>query len=552
MIFHFIYVEDKKEDRRRMSDAVTRHNLSSNSVKLEMTVAKSPEDLNDLLNKNIDLVLADVNFPLHGEQVNRLDDIIHTVQAWVASDATHSPIPIISYTSYGESTLNACLKRKESLFDIWDKGSAFPTYVTWRLSSLAFDLSRLRPDTFLHRLIQQMASGATWHNLVTGMPTSYNIGKTEYGQIYSVKSDIDSIAQKLNIYQFAKEMLEVMIGWEKLSRGVSPKVRGHARHVVNVFWMGYYIIHHELLRGWFADRWRDTLQRRLDDLKRVDAGNAEEAKQIQERSKSISEVLRKGAFSESLSNAWFMAGLFHDAAACVPNYPQLREVGDKLVQKFGCVTEAVPSNWVAPAFESNGKALFREMDDVLGLTLAPLWEESRNARYPDHGVVAALQLRKRVREPLQIANACEAALAIAVHNLIGELKDEGTQPLLNWDREPLICLLILCDQIQTWDRERGDESFFGPDHPSIAHLVALDVKQGTKPKIEMTIDYIVPEHLGHSPLLYEKVRRELESVIRERPIRALARIASDWPFELDVQCSLSGLSLAQGIQFGGA
>jgi hypothetical protein len=69
-------------------------------------------------------------------------------------------------------------------------------------------------------------------------------------------------------------------------------------------------------------------------------------------------------------------------------------------------------------------------------------------------------------------------------------------------------------------------------------------------KVEMSVEYIVPRHLQHSKEIYARIKAQLERVIREKPTRALARIAPEWPFDLEVICSLSGQELSSRICLG--
>jgi hypothetical protein len=68
----------------------------------------------------------------------------------------------------------------------------------------------------------------------------------------------------------------------------------------------------------------------------------------------------------------------------------------------------------------------------------------------------------------------------------------------------------------------------------------------------MSIEYVVPPHLEHSMELYERVKIQLEKVLREKPTLALARIDPNWPFDLAVGCCLGGEPLARCINLGSA
>lgn len=113
-------------------------------------------------------------------------------------------------------------------------------------------------------------------------------------------------------------------------------------------------------------------------------------------------------------------------------------------------------------------------------------------------------------------------------------------------------MLLLCDQLQTWDRERGTDSIKDGNQPSRAELSAMEITTDAngKPHINMSIDYIAPAYLEHSYGQYTTAREDLIDILRKNPYRALRRIQKPWPFELHVQCMLSGESL-YSKDFGG-
>jgi len=348
-----------------------------------------------------------------------------------------------------------------------------------------------------------------------------------------------------------QEMWKVMIDWETLGRAVSRSIRGHARHVVNVFWLGYYLIHHEVLRDWFEKCWQNALKARANRLEKIikSSNRSVVDQRLEALQELATEIARSGDPLESLSNAWFFAAMFHDIGGCVQKYAELRRASDNLIEKFDGNVAPVTTSWVPDDYKTASDELFAEFDDPTAKELQPIWEKSLASGQPDHGVVAALLFRKRFHSH-QRSCAFEAALAMATHNLIGELNPRIDR-LLSWSFEPLICLLLLCDQVQTWDRERGDEDIFGPDYPARAQLTSLEVTAGVpRPRIRMGIDYLVPHHVEHSTVLFERVTRQLERVIKDKPSRVLARISPDWPFELDVKCSLSGRPLGTDFSFG--
>jgi len=297
MTFTIAYVEDRKTDWTNLNNAIIALNKGSASDALQLIRAATPESLGEVLRStpDIDLVLADVYFSKpNGGDSDRLSDIITAVRHHEHERTDGRPVPIIAYTGMGLQVLRACLARSPDLYDIWDKSTAKPDYVAWRLSRIAEEIQRAYPDSRMAQLVSLMSNGASWHSHVVGMTQRYGAGATETDQLARVAGMINAIAAELGISAEGKRLWSAMMRWEPLSRASHGGIRGHARHVINVFWMGYYLIHDEALRSIFADAWRHSVEHspRLATLRDVDATSA-------------------------LADSWFLAALFHDAAGCV-------------------------------------------------------------------------------------------------------------------------------------------------------------------------------------------------------------------------------------------
>ena len=479
-----------------------------------------------------DLVLADVWFGRGADGStkprDRLDDIIDIVRSRSLEFGLERPIPIIAYTGRGPSALKDCIRRRSHLFDIWDKQTASPIYVTWRLAQLAAELSRIRPDALMQRLIRQMNSNVPWHHRVIDMTKRYNSAWTESDQIERVGATIQDIAHDLRVWNSpCQAMWGVMQKWESVSRATSYKARGHARHVINVFWLGYYLLHHPLLKEWFVEAWKAVI---------IDRGKLS--------------LVKDDDPLVALSNCWYFAALYHDSAGCVQKHLSVRQFAEEMVDTFKDTIGPTPKikEWPPKDLSMKADDLFGQLGEEVRKLLQPLWKDSVKHGAPDHGIVAALHIMRSVTDPRQACFAREAARAMAVHNLVGDLKND--MQIFKWESEPLMCLLLLCDQLQTWDRERGDSTLRGPDSPDRAQLSDLIVKQeGDRVTICMSIDYIAPRHLDHATEIFERVKTALEMTLKDKPNRALARIAKPWPFNLQVTCRLSGKPLSHGISY---
>jgi CheY-like chemotaxis protein len=529
--FNVLYVEDENTPWERLEKAILEHNKEKPAEPINVVRARAPEEVKEKLDLNIDLVLADVYLPRDGKLDDRLDDIIEYVESWSSRNNAGRPLPIIAFTGWGEDALKNCLIRREKLFDIWDKSSASPPYVAWRLSEFSKELSRIRPDMRMQQLIRGMPpeTGSSWHQYVIEMTQKYDSGWTEYDQIRKAGEAIQDIADSMDVWPQCEPMWESMTEWEGLSRASSRKIRGHARHVINVFWLGYYLLHHEYLRDFFSGCWEGMVSNRPK----------------MEPVRDVRDPL------EALSNCWYYAGLFHDVGGCIEKSYEVVKALKRTTSLFGDLAPDVAlkdSSTRVPLIDRATRWL-NEFDDDLSNLIRPVVIDSDKQNKPDQGVVAALLLRAQFEKRAQGIRdeqgcyAREGARAMSMHNLFPQLAPERPTLPVSWEDDPLVCLLLLCDQLQTWHRERSDETstLAEGDFPSRAELADLEVRKSVsgRPKIYMSIDYIAPQHLAHTPDIYERVKSQLTKVLREYPFRALKRIKRPWPFGLEVQCTLS-------------
>lgn len=551
MSFRVLYAENSDLDWLPIEQALRKHNKAHPLARFEIERAKTPEELKKKLNGKfkgmIDLIMADIYFddPDTGEfdADERLSDIIKYVKDAGETKYGSKPLPIIGLTGYGPSALESCLERRDDLFDIWDKNTASPEYIVWRLSKLPSELSFIRPDALLQREIKGINEGGTgWHEHVVDMVERYQTGWTEQDQIKRVGEAINNIAHMIGAFEQSKVMWKTMLEWESLSRAVSPKVRGHARHVINVFWLGYYLIHHKLLRNFFAQTWKGLIEKRAE----------------MQNTTSIPSL-------DAVSNTWFFASLFHDVGGCIEKASVVNIYLSRLLKPFGILSHSILNLETTDKISEELKTLkekakrellerandlFYEFSEPLKNHMRAAFDRSVMQDKPDQGIIAALHLRQLFPEGALNCYAREAGRAASLHNLFPTLAGgTGTLPV-SWEKEPIACLLILCDQIQTWDRERGDQTLWD-DTPSRAELIGLRVEQqGANPHIEMSINYIAPPHLAHSRELYHRVKDDLNLVLLSHPDHALHRIQKPWPFTFRVNCFLSGDPLVAKMNLG--
>ena len=548
MNFNILYVEDNEEHAADIENAA-KHSRKNEitSRPLHVDWVRSPDDIASALEaRPYDLVLADVYF---GEpKKDRLKDVIDAVIAWGKQHSPDRPIPIIAYTSEGQAALDDCLARKESLYDIWDKHTARPPYVAWRFNKLALELARNRPDALLQRRIRQMATAieigprlnASWHEEVVQMTFRYDSGGTELDQITRAGTAIHNIAMALGTFGPCDKCWQIMVKWEALGRAVSRRTRGHSRHVINVFWLGYYLLHHPNLREFFTNAWTELIKKRSD-----------------------MEAVADELPLEALSNAWFYAALFHDIGGCVEKQTQVIKSTNELLNYYIGILQGDPLKFYDVArkkasdaplfsgdFDGKADALFFALSEPLRKIVKPLWEKGVGEKHPDHGVIAAVYLTDSLKtDAKQLPYAREAGRAMMLHNLVGAF-DDGPAKGLSWTSEPLACLLILCDQLQTWDRERDDKILTDKDEPERAELSKLDVTMAdSRPLISIVVDYLAPRHLDHAADIFRSVADTLDYILKDKPYRALAHIEKPWPIGLKVECWLNNQKLGAKMDF---
>lgn len=531
MEFNVMYVEHNRRDQRRLQESVDLHNASGGSPQINLTIASDPEDAEEKLTKSVDLIIADHMF-LDNEGVERrpgLAEIIRMVERATQRDESERQLPIIAYTRRGGDALREALKFEWELYDILDKNSASPSYVVWRLVRLWRDLARMRPDALLQRRIREMSGGAPWHELVVEMADRYDAGWTEADQISRAGHAIAKIGDQIGAAEVSTRLWDVMASWELLSRAILPKGRGHARHVINVFWLGYYLMYSPALKPLFESAFSSLLYERS----------------------GMGAVNKEGAL-DFWSKCWFFAALFHDVGACVEKRVKAASYCVSLLEGV-LLEEGGEKPRVGLEWSLGGLNLTRMCSDVLDDCFET--QERRDAHRVlisddediDHGLVSAASIMAALRATGQRAVGREAARAMSVHNVVEKLPRDLVAKF-DWRRDPLICLLVLCDQIQAWDRDVGTHRLDDPDEPRRAELSALEVVDGERPQVRLEVVYIMPRHVERTRVLFKRMEDRLSTILREYPERSLERLSNDWPFDLMVNFRLGEKVLQPSVK----
>jgi hypothetical protein len=520
MPFRILYLEDRAASRI----IETIHGGGWSGLDIEVVQEKKVENLAAQLKTGFDLLLADIGFPnKEFKDVNRLNDILAKVAEHAAEWRMENPelglasLPVIVYTSRTEEVAQCLKEHRHKLYDIWDKSTASPEYVAWRLGVVARDVERRRPGRVLQQAIEKFKRAAPWHDLVLDMLRQYRSGRSEIDQIGRCGDFVGYIAGEIGCKD-GEAMWQTLAEWELLDRAADRRVRGHARHSLHVFWLGYALINEPLL----SEIWRTAWQRVLD--LRPDPAVIAINWQI------------------ALNNVWFLASVFHDVGYAAQDAIRVVTAVEKIgsLLNLNLITVKKKPTWgkyketadhVLGTFKSSdaqGYAKFRA-------EIKARFEKTVKDQSPDHGCMSAGRLVAAQPSTKQAKwYLSEAARAVALHSM---MPDVDVPSSMSWDADPLGTLLLLVDQLQTWDRERPEE--LKSDWPERAELSAVKITSGTQPRIDLRITYLVRPHVEREGEVFYKVEQSLRKVLQRLPIAAIRRMQPRLPFDFAVEFFLA-------------
>jgi hypothetical protein len=523
-----VYVEDTEDHFKDIRWALE-HRKSTLAEPIIPVHAPTPEDLKPEVLRSADVVLADVYFEEKGEQRSRLKDIIDTVRRFEEAEARAGRtlrIPVIAYT--GRGTLAECLQFRDELFDIWNKHTADPEYVAWRMEELATALARLRPDRFLQQVVRTCPATSPIAQHIPLMLQRYNERWNEANQIDQTGDVVEAILAERDMLEALGELWRTMATWEMLGRAVSRRMRGHARHVYNVYWLGYALLNDPILSEGLGHCWKTAT-----------------------RGSTRREVVNESPIV-AMNLVWFYAALFHDTAYCVEELSNVTHTVSQLLKVFERRASVnVNSTLKLSRIKKEvRKLLANNLDTNTAKEVTRIVDASLSEGRPDHGIIAALQMNDLAHGKPDEAYVNLAAEAVALHNALGKY---AGPPAIAWNRQPIACLLLVADQLQTWDRERGDA--IARDHLSDmaerAELGGFQVRRDNdQTLVSLLVRYLSPAHLRLSPSGFARETQRLERILREKPQQALSKIArDDWPFQLRVAPYLDTTSLIVDLTF---
>lgn len=516
MTFRVIYVEDEPDDVKRVKTATATRRWTE--MDLEVVHVDDPSKLADALNWDVDLVLADVGFAnAEKGDDDRLSEILDAVRMAsnpIGAPAGDATIPVIVYTQRTDDLEKLLHDRRRDLYDIWDKAVATPEYVAWRLGKVARELERIRPARLLQKLVAALAHGPSWHPIVKEMLAMYGTGWNEVDQISRCGESIKRIATTLGCPD-GETMWQQIADWELIDRAANRRVRGHARHALQVFWLGYVILNDDKMRSLWEGVWKKLMSKRPN-----------------------ADLVESAGWREGLNAIWFFTSVFHDVGYVLQDGQAVVEAVGKAAKNYDVVwfiegqadgPRYVPL--VTDAFEAIKQT---EGYAELHTALTKFWDDTHAAGKPDHGCASAARILG-ARKSNTKCNwwLTEAGRAAALHSAFDKVP---VPSLISFPDDPIACLLLMLDQLQTWDRERP-EKLLEEDWPERAELVELAI--GPKQRIAMSIRYIVRPHVELSAPLFKRVEGKLGDVLDKFPVAMFRALGAKLPFKVEVKFLLA-------------
>jgi hypothetical protein len=176
-----------------------------------------------------------------------------------------------------------------------------------------------------------------------------------------------------------------------------------------------------------------------------------------------------------LDFVWLYASLFHDIGYLVEKLSDIQTSINEWTKDFQLFTILCSISLNEKNFDSISKTLKL----LSGKHCLPIQKVFEGYRKKDHGIISALIVRDAFGNNWRDSFIVPGIQAMAMHNLI-------KKPIL-FDVNPLAFLLMLCDEIQEWDRPSRMAGHFQLINPiKNLHLTAKSDNTG---KISLVIKY---------------------------------------------------------------
>ena len=331
------------------------------------------------------------------------------------------------------------------------------------IRSWCFEVNRTLEDTYIGRsgrpLYREIRSlledGNAWR------PDIVNDAASEVWRRESSREKWDGfwgcfqkLVGELRLTHVTDMMKRMFANSDLFALGVSPSMRGHLEHVLYVYFTGYVICHR--LPG-FKEQVLDAVKKLLGD-----AYTSNDSDRLW----------------DLFQFAWIIAATLHDTGYALELSPEAFGKTKEVLSdfRFAKCNKKLPAE-IAVTIDwdlaTKADAAFQRVLESLGYSeIAKSWikdhgvfKDDKKRDRVNHGVAGGAIFIERFysecsamasNDPVLVKFMEWAGTAMALHSLKVPGKKCGTR--LSLDRDPLAFLLLLCDELQLWNRDRPDDS----------------------------------------------------------------------------------------------
>jgi hypothetical protein len=432
------------------------------------------------------------------------------------TESEEPPVPVIAYT--GRHDIRSLNRFHNRICDFWDKHTQDADLYKFRMRKVFDLLERERRSTYFIRIMRDAISNRShagtpplWSKEIVQMLDAYEEYHTHLDPISAMQVPLRTIASELKCDKSFDNAFTVLAGADAATSALIEKVRPHLYHSVNVFLLGYYLFN---LTG-------------IDWGRLLAIPNTWFAKELSRHGGDVDEALRIA------NGAWFLASLLHDVGIAIQYYDK---IGNEMLNKIKSIDVTVlpkeikKLQFIKDKFNAvNDTILSNSCVEVAGC-LRTMEDTS------DHGMGSCIylgsQCSKEVKERLGESDAAIftyiAAEAAGIHNML----DHDSLKKLDFATHPIAAMLVLCDGIQSWERQRLDFSVIKGEKIEKSELIKLVETQsgGHGPEISITVRYYPHLLVAHHKPSMDDCASKLQLALQKHvtaPLQKLMRFSGE-------------------------
>jgi len=479
-----------------------------------------------------DVVITDAFFLKEdADHVDGVDDGVYMLDKIVQEvrKVDNKRVKIVVLTNFSPALLTAHKDDLDAVDYLWDKASSGSDFIFWQITRILEEQKKGLPE---HRLISKLidlfskpeGKELPWNEHMKNMLDAYRGSNLESQQIKDIKIYVIKIANELGIESSFKHIFDKVESAETLNVAANPLAWGHLRHAINVFWLGYYFLN----CGAF-------------DIKKIgDRLFGNNLKYDREKARM------------AVNATWFLTSLLHDIGL-------LGEKASSLIDRCNNIIKIYPlenSEIICPTgIKKLGDIAIHLADQVktqLDKDVVTYFNSvyMQNKETIDHGVLSSLTILKLFDEKeIGCFYAAAAAAAAALHNCMNiGIEEEHASPInvpkIEFSSYPIAALLIICDQIEVWDRQTGYENDYNGLAIESCELSDLTVKKNDKgiSDISITLNYVPFKSIAPDDVAGRTSQQKINEIIsgKIKPSLDRIKISDDWHIKINILFKYNG------------